>query len=93
VTSFIDGETESHVAARAAMSARIAFLPGMALTQNATAYLEPEGQTFTASTGLETRLIGALTARLSHNLQYESTRPPGQEPVDTLSRFTLVYGF
>ena len=45
------------------------------------------------STGLEAKVSEGLTTRLSYTLDYDSNPPIGAVSTDTLTRFTLVYGF
>lgn len=88
----VDGD-ENSLSGRAGLNARWTLRSGLVLTQNATAYLDTLGNTFTSATGLEARLAGALAARLSYNLQYENDPAAGRVTTDTQSRVTLVYGF
>lgn len=88
-----DDGTEQAFSGRAALDARLRIRPGVALTQNATAFLDSQSKTFTSATGLEAQLIGALTARLSYNIQHETEPTTGRVATDTQSRVTLVYGF
>lgn len=87
------GENENGFSGRAALDARLQLRPGVALTQNATAFLDSEGNTFTSATGLEAQLVGRLSARISYNVQYESKPTAGLLGTDTQSRVSLVYGF
>ncbi|TXC64509.1 DUF481 domain-containing protein [Sphingosinicella ginsenosidimutans] len=89
----VTGENEHGFSGRAALDARLQLRPGVALTQNATAFLDVEGNTFTSATGLEAQLVGRLSARLSYNVQYESKPTDGLTGTDTQSRISLVYGF
>ena len=53
-----------------------------------------ERNTATSSlTALNAKLIGGLSARFSYSAEIDTNPPPGIENVDTLTRFTLVYGF
>lgn len=92
-TEFTDGFNEDTISGRAALDARLRLRPGVTLTQTASAFIDSGSNTFTSATGLETQIIGALSARLSYNLQYESDPVPGRVSTDTQSRVTLVYGF
>lgn len=92
-TDFNTGMAEESIGGRAALDARWRLTPTLSLTQNASAIVETQNSTIVATTGLETKLVGALTARASYNLQYESDPALGREPLDTLSRVTLVYAF
>jgi putative salt-induced outer membrane protein len=42
---------------------------------------------------LTVNLIGALSARASYHVQYETNPPLGLDQADTLTRLTLVYSF
>ena len=88
-----DNGSELDVSGRAALDARLQLRPGVTLTQNATAFLDSQSNTFTSATGLETQLIGALTARVSYNIQHESDPAIGRVATDTQSRVTFVYAF
>lgn len=92
-TEFTDGFNEDSISGRAALDARLRLRPGVTLTQTASAFIDSGSNTFASATGLETQIIGALSARLSYNLQYESEPVPGRVSTDTQSRVTLVYGF
>jgi putative salt-induced outer membrane protein len=43
--------------------------------------------------GLEAKVSDRLTTRFSYSVDYNSNPPAGAVGTDTLSRFTLVYGF
>ena len=92
-TEMIDGESETAIASRASLGLRWKISPTLQFTQDAALYLEPGNNNATATSSLDTRLLGALKARFSYNIQYEKDAPPGRDPVDTLSRATLVYSF
>lgn len=63
------------------------------LTQDASAYLETNNSTFTSLTGLEAGVGKSLKARLSYSIEHETSPPTGALKTDTISRFSLVYGF
>jgi putative salt-induced outer membrane protein len=88
-----DDGAQLDISGRAALDARLQLRPGVTLTQNATAFLDSQSNTFTSATGLETQLIGALTARVSYNVQHESDPAVGRVATDTQSRVTFVYAF
>lgn len=87
------GGSERTISGRAALDGRWTLAPGIVVTQANTFFLESRNSTLTSNTGIEARLIGSLSARLSYNLQYESDPPAGRVPTDRLSRVTLIYGF
>ena len=65
----------------------------MKLTQDASAYVGSDNSTFTSLTGLEAGMAKGLKARLSYSIEHESSPPVGSVRTDTISRFSLVYGF
>lgn len=90
---YVDGGSEIHPAGRASAGLRWKLGPSLELSQDAAFYLEEGSTNAIATTGLETKLLGALKARLSYNFQYEDGDPDGRKPIDTTSRVTLVYSF
>jgi putative salt-induced outer membrane protein len=85
--------SETTLAARASVNLDWQVTPTLKLTQASALYVEADNTNASATTALDTKLIGALKARLSYNVQYESNVPGGNETIDTLSRATLVYSF
>lgn len=65
----------------------------MKLTQDASAYVGSDNSTFTSLTGIEAGMARGLKARLSYSIEHESSPPVGSVKTDTISRFSLVYGF
>jgi putative salt-induced outer membrane protein len=45
------------------------------------------------ATGLEAKVSDRLSTRLSYAVDYNSNPPAGRGDTDTISRFSLVYGF
>ncbi|WP_106639881.1 DUF481 domain-containing protein [Allosphingosinicella vermicomposti] len=92
-TDFYDDGRETKVAGRASMALAWKITPTFHFAQTGSLYLEKGDSSASASTTFDTKLIGALKARFSYNIQYERDAPAGRDPVDTLSRATLVYSF
>ena len=63
------------------------------LTQNASSYIGSDDSTFTSLTGIEAGMAKGLKAKLSYSIKHESSPPEGALKTDTISRFSLVYGF
>lgn len=84
---------ESDVAGR--VTARFAWdiRPGLRFTEDAGALFGGTTSTLYSRSALTVALAGALSARASFDLNYESDPPPGVETTDTITRFTLVYSF
>jgi putative salt-induced outer membrane protein len=63
------------------------------LTQDASGYVGSDNNTFTSLTGIEAGMTKGLRARLSYSLEHETSPPLDAVKTDTISRFSLVYGF
>jgi len=92
-TDYVAGPSETAIAARASLGLRWTLSPTLKLGQDAAVYLEQGNNNMVATTSLDAKLIGPLKARLSYNVQYEKNAPAERDPLDTLSRATLVYSF
>jgi putative salt-induced outer membrane protein len=92
-TGFVDGTTQSSLAGRGSVDVRFRVLPGLGLTQTASAYVQRYDSTVSTKSALDARLIGPLAAQLSYTVQYESMPTAGRESIDTISRASLVYSF
>jgi len=67
--------------------------PTIKLTQDASSYIETGNSTYTSATGLEAGMARGLKARMSYSIEHETSPPDGSLRTDTISRFSLVYGF
>ncbi len=92
-TAFTDGTTQSSPAARGSLDFRVRLLPGLGVTQTASAYIQRYNSTVSTKSSLEAKLLGPLSAQLSYAVQYESMPPADRENTDTISRAALVYSF
>jgi putative salt-induced outer membrane protein len=92
-TDYTEEPTHNTVAARASLTGKIALSPTISISQDAALFFETKDTTISATTALETTLIGALKAKFSYNIQYEQNAPEGAHALDTVTRATLVYGF
>lgn len=63
------------------------------LTESASSYVGSDNSTFTSLTGIETGVGKGLKAKLSYSIEHETSPPVGTLKTDTISRFSLVYGF
>lgn len=63
------------------------------LTEDASSYVGSDNSSFTSLTGLEAGMAKGLKARLSYSIEHETSPPIGSVKTDTISRFSLVYGF
>ena len=69
------------------------IVPNTVFSETASAFITSGDNTINSETAITTKLVGALSARLSFLLQYNSAPPPPLESTDTTTRLTLVYGF
>jgi putative salt-induced outer membrane protein len=92
-TRFIGTDDEETVAVRGSMGLRWTVAPSIKFTNDAAAYVETSNSTLATTSAVDARIIGALSARLSYNVKYESNPPLGRDKLDTLSRASLVYDF
>lgn len=92
-TSFIAGGSDSSLAGLASLDFDWQVLDTVKLTQDASAFIQSGNNTYLSTTGLEVALGGALSARLAYAVEHDSNPPAGAVKTDTITRFTLVYGF
>lgn len=67
--------------------------PTLRLTQVASTIIGESNSATSSLTALNAKLTGGLSARIAYSAEIASHPPVGVENVDTLTRFTLVYGF
>lgn len=92
-TNFIGGGSDSSIAALGALDFDWQIAERIKLTQDGQAFIQSSNTTLRSITGLEASLSDALSARLSYTVEYESNPPLGAVSTDTLTRFTIIYGF
>jgi len=59
----------------------------------ATVLIDANNTSVLVTSGLEAAVTDRVTTRLSYTVDYDSNPPTGAVSTDTLTRFTLVYGF
>jgi putative salt-induced outer membrane protein len=102
-TRFTNGESDTRLAGLVGVDFDWTIVDGLKLTQDtnlvaetggtSTVIFDSRNTTLALVTGLEARLTGKLSTRLSYSLDYQSDPQPGKVATDTLSRITFVYGF
>ena len=60
---------------------------------SATLIVDSRNTTLALNSGLEAKISDRLSTRLSYSLNYDSNPPPAGVSTDTMTRFTMVYGF
>lgn len=102
-TDFTSGENDTRLAGLLGLDFDWTVADGVKLTQDtnlvaetggaATVIFDSRNTTLALATGLEARITGKLSTRLSYTVDYQSEPPAGKVGTDTLSRVTFVYGF
>ena len=87
------GQSESELTGLAGLDFGWNLSPTLRLTQTASTIVGQHNSVTSSLTALNAKLTGALSARFSYSADIDTRPPPGIETVDTLTRFTLVYGF
>lgn len=102
-TDYTTGATDTRLAALLGLDFDWTLADGVKLTQDsnlvtetgagATLLVDGRNTTLALVTGLETRITGKLSSRLSYAVDYQSDPSAGKVATDTVSRVTFVYGF
>ena len=92
-TDFVRGGEDSELTGLAGLDFGWQMSPKLRLTQVASTIVGERNSSTSSLTALNAKLTGALSARLAYSAAIDTNPPPGIETVDTLTRFTLVYGF
>ena len=92
-TDYITGLTDSELTGLAGLDLGWQLSPTIRITQVASTIFGERNVAVSSLTALNAKLTGALSARLAYSAELDTNPPPGIEKLDTLTRFTLVYGF
>ncbi|MBN8805851.1 MAG: DUF481 domain-containing protein [Sphingopyxis terrae] len=92
-TELVTGGHESELTGLAGLDFGWQMSPNLRLTQAASTIVGDRTTTTSSLTALNAKLSGALSARVSYSADIDTHPPAGVKTVDTLTRFTLVYGF
>lgn len=92
-TNAVEEPSKTTIAGRGSLAVRWRLTPTMNFTQDGAVYVEQGGTNASLVTAVDTQLIGQLKARLSYDIKYERDAPNGNDPLDTVSRVTLLYTF
>ena len=103
LVDYIDGTQESSFGGLAGLDFDWRFADNLTFTQDAnlvadggagaTVIVDSISTSALLTSGLEAKISDGLTTRLSYTVDYDSNPPEGAVSTDTLTRFTLVYGF
>ncbi len=92
-TDFVETGATTRLAGRASLGVRWAITPTLNFVQDGALFVEEGNNNATATTALDTKLIGALKARLSYNVTYERNTLATSDTLDTITRATIAYSF
>jgi putative salt-induced outer membrane protein len=102
-SEFVDGTSEDRLGGLAGLDFDWRITDRLTFTQDsnmiaetggsATVIVDSSRTTLALVTGLEAKMTDRLTTRLSYAVDYDSNPPAEAVSTDTLTRFTLVYGF
>ncbi|RIV80869.1 DUF481 domain-containing protein [Aurantiacibacter xanthus] len=102
-TEFVDGTSNDNLAALFGLDFDWQLADKIKLTNDTSATTEGGGQalvfidseniSLSVLTGIEAKINSSLSTRLSYSIEYDSNPPANKVKTDTLTRFTLVYGF
>lgn len=92
-TSYIGEPAASDLTGLAALNARWAISRTLTLTEDANALYSRDNTNLNSLTSLSAKLSNALSARVSYQITNNSNPPAGFKKTDTVTRFTMVYGF
>lgn len=93
LTAFTNDDTQSSLVARGSFDLRWQIMSALTMRQKASTYVERFNSTISATSSLNAKLLGPLSAQLSYDVQFESQPPVGRKNTDTVSRASLVYTF
>ncbi len=92
-TEFVDGTSSSDIAGNASLDFDWQIAENLALTQDASAFVQSGSSTFISSTGLQAGISNDVSVRLSYTVEHDTAPPTGAVKTDTLSRITIIYDF
>lgn len=92
-TRFVTALEENELNELGKVDFRWNITPRFRFTESAGYVLGGGNDTIFSNSALTAKLNGSLSTRLSFDVQYESDPKAGRETTDTISRFSVVYGF
>ncbi len=92
-TRLIEDGAQTQIAGRGALDLDWKATRTLTVTQDASIFAETDNSTFISITGIEAGIGDGLKARLSYSVEHETDPPEDAVKTDTLSRFTLIFGF
>lgn len=92
-TEYYGGVQDNEIVARGVMDMDWQITPALKLTEDAEAIYGESETVFRSITGLEAKLTGRLSARLSYDIRHSTEPQPGKKATDTTARVGVAYDF
>jgi len=92
-TEFADGTSSSDIAGNASLDFDWQIAENLALTQDASTFVQSGSSTFISATGMQAGISNDVSVRLSYTVEHDTNPPIGAVTTDTLSRITVIYDF
>ena len=92
-TERTNGITDTNLAGLASADFDWQISENIALTQDASVFIQSGSSTYISDTGLQAGIADNVKVRLSYTVEHDTDPPLGAESTDTLSRITIIYDF
>ncbi len=92
-TVFYSGVRDNEIVARGVVDMDWQIAPKFKLTEDAEAIYGDSETVFRSITGLEAKLTGRLSGRLSFDIRHSTEPQPGKKATDTTARVGVAYDF
>ena len=92
-THYTSGLSDSRMSGLAGMRFSLKLSPTVSFGESADLLVDSANTSLMSLTSLDAKLGSELSARLSYQINRESSPPVGFDRTDTVSRISLVYGF
>ena len=92
-TVFYSGLTDNEIVARGVLDMDWLLTPAIKLTEDAETTYGDSETVLRSITGLEAKLTGRLSGRMSYDIRHSTEPQPGKKATDTTARIGVVYDF
>ena len=92
-TEYYSGHRDNEIVARGVVDLDWQITPKLKLTEDAEAIYGDSETVFRSITGLEAKLTGRLSGRLSYDIRHSTDPQPGKKATDTTARVGVAYDF
>lgn len=92
-TEYYSGVRDNEIVARGVVDMDWLITPKLKLTEDAEAIYGDSETVFRSITGLEAKLTGRLSGRLSYDIRHSTEPQPGKKATDSTARVGVAYDF